>query len=422
VRPTSALEPRHARLRLDLGWGDLAFALASACVAGARARTTARIERSFSEQGDACVALSARSGFDAYLRALSLPAGSEVLVSGLTIPHMVQILAAHGLRAVPFGLDPSTLAPAPGEIERRATPRTRAVLFAHLFGQRAELGPLVALARRRRWLVWEDCAQAFTGDAWRGHPEADLALFSFGLIKTCTAVQGGILRVRDSAVRERMAAVQAAWPLQPRTHFLGRAFKAAALHALEQPWLFERFTRACARRGKDLDEVLHRATRGFPGPDFLPRLRRRPSAPLLALLERRLRRPRRSLAGARRAAGEALLGELAGVEVFGRGAAERHHWVFAVGCDEPARLVRDLRAAGYDATARSSLIAIEPSGGGEPPAACRELLERLVYVPLVLRARPEQRAALVRILRDAARAFELQPHPARTLAPQRPTR
>src|SRR5262245_5630340 len=119
----------HARLRLDLGWDDLAFALLASGSAGNRARRAARVEELFSPRGDAFAALSARSGFDLYLQALALPAGSEVLVSGLTIPHMVQILAAHGLRAVPFGLERATLAPEPGALEHRATPRTRAVLF-----------------------------------------------------------------------------------------------------------------------------------------------------------------------------------------------------------------------------------------------------------------------------------------------------
>jgi dTDP-4-amino-4,6-dideoxygalactose transaminase len=417
-----AAPPRrlYPRLCLDLGWGDLLFAAAVSRAPAGRARRAARIETGFSGAGDAIVALSARSGFELYLGALALPPGSEVLASGLTIPHMVRLLEAHGLSVVPFALDPATLAPAAGELERRATSRTRAVLFAHLFGQRADLGPLVALARREGWLLWEDCAQAFLGDAWRGEPEADLALFSFGLIKTLTAVQGGILRVRDGAERERMRAAQAAWPVQARTDFLRRVARAALLHALEHPRVFARFAAISARAGRDLDELLHAATRGFPGADFRQRLRRRPSAPLLALLERRLSRPRASLAAARRRWGERLLAEIGErPEVFGRRARERHHWVFALGTSEPAQLVHALRAAGFDATARSSLVPVPPSAGGAPSEACRALLERLVYVPLALRASEAERAELVRLLR-ASGAYELQPFAALAPATQPP--
>lgn len=404
----------HPRLVLDIRWSDLGFAALASAAAGGRVRRAARVERRFSSRGDAFAALSARSGFDLYLRSLALPAGSEVLVSGLTIPHMVQILAAHELRAVPFALDPATLAPPAGELERRLTPRTRALLFAHLFGQRADLGPLVAFARRHALLVWEDCAQAYTGDDWRGHAAADLALFSFGMIKTATAIQGGILCVRDPARLARMRALQAEWPVQARGDFLRRVARTALLRALSQRWLFARFARRCERSGRDLDELLHAATRGFPGPEFLVRLRRAPSAPLLALLERRLARPAASNAAPRRAFGEELLAELGDeAQVFGRGARERHHWVFAFGCDEPAQLVRALRAAGFDATARSSLVPVVPPGGGAAPEANRALLERLVYVPLALDASRSERAELARILREAAHVHVLTPYMAR---------
>jgi dTDP-4-amino-4,6-dideoxygalactose transaminase len=398
----------HPRLRLDIGWGDLAFAALAVALAHRRERCTRAVETGFAP--DALATLSARSGFDLYLSALALPAGSEVLVSGLTIPHMSMILAAHGLRTVPFALDPQTLAPAPGELARRATPRTRAVLFAHLFGQRADLGELREHARHGGWLVWEDCAQAYAGDGWRGHPESDLVLFSFGLIKTATAVQGGIVRVPDAAVRARMRSAQADWPLQPRADFVRRMARAALLHALARPWAFARFARACARRGHDMDEVLHAATRGFPGPDFLARLRRAPSAPLLALLARRLAHPAASCAPARARTGETLLAALGPeAEVVGRPAPERQHWVFAVACDEPAQLVRALRAAKFDATARSSLVAVAPDDGGPAPAPSRRLLERLVYVPLAPEATEDERAALVGLLRAALADGALAP-------------
>jgi dTDP-4-amino-4,6-dideoxygalactose transaminase len=400
----------HARLRLDIGWGDLAAGLGACLLArdpGAQAR---RVERLFAPQGAALATLSVRTGLDLYLAALGLPRGSQVLVSALTIPHMLAILERHGLEAVPFALDARTLGPAPGELERLATPRTRAVLFAHLFGQRAGLDDLAGLAARRGWLFWEDCAQAFTGDDWRGHPRADLALFSFGLIKNLTAINGGIALVRAPDVRERMRAFQAGRPLQRRTDFARRLVKAAVLKALSHPRIFERFVRRCQRRGEDLDRVLHAATRGFPGPDFLERLRRAPSAALLCLLERRLRAPQRSLAPARRAAGEALLGALGDkVQVYGAAAPVRTHWVFAVGVDEPARLVGLLRAAGFDATALSSLVAVAPTAGGEAPAMACELLERVVYVPLVPGLSARGRDELARILSDQEPTKELGP-------------
>ncbi len=403
----------HARLLLDIGWRDLASGLAACALARGPERRMRRVEALFSPRGDALATLSVRSGLDLYLQALALSPGSEVLVSSLTIPHMVAIVEAHRLRVVPFALDPRTLGPASGELERLATLRTRAVLFAHLFGQRADLGALVALARKRGWLVWEDCAQAHDGDGWRGHEQADLALFSFGLIKNATAVGGALARVRDPELRARMRAIQATRSVQPRAEFARKLRKAALLKLVSHPVLFARFARSCARRGRDLDQVLHGATRSFPGPDLFALLRRVPSAPLLALLERRLQNPARSLARARRAAGEALLDALGGaLEVYGSVAPTRTHWVFAVGVDEPEPLVRELRAAGFDATHLSSLVAVRPTAGGEAPDAARELLERVVYVPLVPELEPRRRDELVRILVHSGGVI-IRPHPPR---------
>jgi len=121
------------------------------------------------------------------------------------------------------------------------------------------------------------------------------------------------------------------------------------------------------------------------------------------------------MAAQRRSLGERLLAEIGErPEVFGRRARERHHWVFALGTSEPAQLVRALRAAGFDATARSSLVPVEPTAGGAAPAESRALLQRLVYVPLAPRASAGERAELVRLLR-ASGAYELQPRGA--LAP-----
>ena len=79
--------------------------------------------------------------------------------------------------------------------------------------------------------------------------------------------------------------LQAAWSVPPRTDFARRLARTALLSVLGRPVFFTPFARALENRGHDLDEVLHAFTRGFPGPDFLQRLRRAPGGPLLSLLD-----------------------------------------------------------------------------------------------------------------------------------------
>ena len=74
------------------------------------------------------------------------------------------------------------------------------ILVAHLFGSRVDLAPLA----RPGVLLVEDCAQSFRGPGARGDPPADVSLFSFGSIKTATALGGALVRVEDAALRARM--------------------------------------------------------------------------------------------------------------------------------------------------------------------------------------------------------------------------
>ncbi len=398
------------RLVLDIGWSDLLAGVGTCAFAGARERRAQALESSFG--GNALAVLSVRSAFDLYLAARAFPEGSEVLVSALTIPDMPKVLRGHGLVPVPVDLDPSTLAPSRASLERAVTARTRALLVAHLFGSRFDMQAIVDFARPRKLEVWEDGAQAFTGDDWRGHPESDLVLWSFGTIKTATALGGGVARVRDGKTLERMGELAAAWPLQSRAHFAGKTAKALVLKALGTRALFTPFARVLALLGKDRDEFLHGIVRGFPGPDFFTAIRKRPSAPLLALLERRLASGVDSRVELRARAGKALEARLPdALGLAGARAPVKTHWVFALRSQEPERLVERLRAAGFDATRRSSLRVVEAPSGRASASEASALLEEVVFVPLVPREAHDF-PRLVRALEGAQEElaeFELVP-------------
>src|SRR5439155_11053132 len=123
-------------------------------------------------------------------------------------------------------------------------------------GTRISLDPLARLRRERGILVLEDDAQAFTGPDFRGDPAADVSMFSFGPIKTATALAGGVLRVRDRDVLARMRAAHATWPVQSRRGYAQRIGKYALLKSIASPILYSGFVRACAASGKDIDAVI----------------------------------------------------------------------------------------------------------------------------------------------------------------------
>jgi hypothetical protein len=187
----------YVRHRLDLSVGDIFFGVFSC---GRRLRSEkleASVIRVCSLEEEGLVCFSVRSGWDLWLCAQGLRAGDEVLVSAITHPAMIRIIQEHGLRAVPVDIDPGTLAPRPWMLEAALTPRTRVVLVAHLFGGRMDLGGIAKFARDRGLLLVEDCAQAFQGPKRMGDPAADVSMYSFGTLKTSTALGGSVLRVGD---------------------------------------------------------------------------------------------------------------------------------------------------------------------------------------------------------------------------------
>ena len=209
-------------------------------------------------------------------------------------------------------------------------------------------------------MLIEDCAQSFRGPDDAGSPLADISLFSFGAIKTATALGGSLVRVQDPELLERMRRLHAQWPAQRRRDYAARVLKFVGLVALARPrpyWLFERSVRLAR---KDFDSFVADAVKGFPGPALLSRIRRRPSEALLALVERRLRRFDRSRLGRRERLGEYVADGLP-TSLFhpGHAALERTHWVFPVVAPDRARLTTSLRRSGFDAaTATSSLAAV----------------------------------------------------------------
>ncbi len=374
------------RKRIDIAWSDLAAGVFASLFPCDRAVYEQAIEKAWPAGDRAVLAcLSVRSGWDLLLSALDLPAGSEVLMSAMTIPDMALIAEAHGLVPVPLELDPALAAPTPETLRQAITPRSKLVLIAHLFGNRVDLKPHIAVAREHGLLFIEDCAQAYAGPQFAGHPDADVSMFSFGTIKTATALGGGVIFLRDRDLCKTLEERQAAYPPQPRGKYLKRFLKYSGLKLLSTYAVFGLFVRTCRGLGVDPSEMLNRSVRGFAGTEGVERFRLRPAAPLLAVLARRLKRfqPRRLQRQHR--LGRRLLEKIQPVvQCPGAGTGDHHFWVFPVLTDQPQELMHALKDAGFDSTQGESMRII-PKPADSPaiePVIAEGLLERMVYVPM----------------------------------------
>ena len=116
------------------------------------------------------------SGTDALvlaLRACGVRAGDEVLLPPFTFVATGSAVSALGAKPVFADIRPETYNIDPAELERRVTPRTRAIIVVHLYGLPADMNPILAFAKARKLPVIEDNAQAI-GASYKGRRTGSL--------------------------------------------------------------------------------------------------------------------------------------------------------------------------------------------------------------------------------------------------------
>jgi perosamine synthetase len=373
------------RKRIDIGWADLASGMAACFMPGDAARSAARVESAWHTARGNLACLSVRSGFDALLGVLQLPAGSEVLVSAVTIPDMVRIIEAHGLVAVPVDIDTATLAVTRDSLSAALSPRTRMLLVAHLYGSRMPMREAVDFCGKHNILLIEDCAQSYTGDGWRGDVASDVCLFSFGPIKTATALGGGVMTFRDGALRDRLRAHMAAWPVQSRMPYLARIAKYMLFKLLGYRPCYSLFVRVLRLLDIDRERLLAGAMRGFAGGDLFARIRRRPALPLLRLLRRRIAQGAQPSVSRRSERARQLAAHLdcmpQSMARPGARAAWHSHWVFPVLHPRVNDLITHLQACGFDVTRGASSMAVVATRGEARAAKAEHAFTQQCYLP-----------------------------------------
>nr|WP_276046522.1 MULTISPECIES: DegT/DnrJ/EryC1/StrS family aminotransferase [unclassified Sphingomonas] len=123
----------------------------------------ATFEEAFATYCEASHCIGAGNGLDALrlvLDAMDVGPGDEVIVSSNTFIATWLAVDMVGATAVPVEPDPTTHNMDPARVEAAITPRTKVVMPTHLYGQPADLDPLIATARRHGLRVIEDAAQA----------------------------------------------------------------------------------------------------------------------------------------------------------------------------------------------------------------------------------------------------------------------
>lgn len=156
-----------------------------------------------------------RMAFYFILKALDLPAGSEIIVPALTFWVVPEIARVAGLTPVFADVDPATFTLSPAAVARAITPRTRAILPTHLYGLSCDMDPIIELARQHDLRSIEDCAHSL-GATYKGRMVGtlgDASFFSFQAFKPLNTFGGGLAWMRDAAIAEKVTALAAAEPI-----------------------------------------------------------------------------------------------------------------------------------------------------------------------------------------------------------------
>jgi len=150
------------------------------------------------------------SGLHASLAAIGLEPGEEVIVPPYTMTATAAaVLHANGVpvfadvETETYGLDPA-------DVERKITPRTRAIIAVHLFGHPCRMDEILDVARRHHLRVIEDAAQS-PGALYHAKETgtlADLGVFSLNQNKTITTGEGGVVLTDDDDLALRVQLVR----------------------------------------------------------------------------------------------------------------------------------------------------------------------------------------------------------------------
>ncbi len=158
----------------------------------------------------AAQAVGVNSGTDALhlpLRAAGIGSGDEVVMPSFTFVATAEAVSYTGARPVFADIDAQRFCLDPRALERSLTPRTRAVIAVHLYGQCAAMDEIAALCQEKKLVLIEDCAQSLGADydGRRAGSWGDFGCFSFYPTKNLAAAgDAGMITARDARHAERL--------------------------------------------------------------------------------------------------------------------------------------------------------------------------------------------------------------------------
>lgn len=187
----------------------LAEVIRSGTLTSTKGSIVKTLERRFAALLGAKHAFACSSGTSAIhtaIAAIDPEPGDEIVTTAITDMGALTPILYQGAIPVFADVDPLTYNVTARTIEAALSPRTRAIIVTHLFGNPCEMDEIMALARSRSLPVIEDCAQAY-GTRYDGRPVGTIGTigcFSLQQGKHITSGEGGMVTTNDDAMARRM--------------------------------------------------------------------------------------------------------------------------------------------------------------------------------------------------------------------------
>ena len=168
----------------------------------------AKFEQGFADYCNCKQGITTTSGTTALhlaLAALKIGKGDEVILPAFTIASCVFSIIYTGAKPVLVDAEPETWNIDVAQIERKVTPKTKAIMPVHIYGHPCDMDPIMDIARKHRLHVIEDAAEAH-GAEYKGKKTGsigDVNCFSFYANKIITTGEGGMIVTNDDNIADR---------------------------------------------------------------------------------------------------------------------------------------------------------------------------------------------------------------------------
>jgi dTDP-4-amino-4,6-dideoxygalactose transaminase len=206
--PLLDLKAQYATIKNEILAAVSDVLASQVCIGGPK---VAQLEQKIAAISDCKFAVGTSSGTDAILNSLmslNIGSGDEVITAPFTFFATAGCIARTGAKPVFVDIDHKTYNIDPGLIEAAVTEKTRAIMPVHLFGQMADMDPIMEIANKYNLAVVEDAAQSITS-TYKGKKAGSIGTvgcFSFFPSKNLGGIgDGGMIVTNDQQLYDRLS-------------------------------------------------------------------------------------------------------------------------------------------------------------------------------------------------------------------------